>query len=143
MDTKSLLADLRALPTDDRFLFELNRLVERWKAAGIRQEAVEPVLEFLEDDPDVDLGTPGPLVHFLDDCIGCGFEPALLASLARRPVAHTTWMLNRLLNVERDPARRLSYLAAMRAVAANRTAEEAVRERARDYLDWQRRRGST
>lgn len=52
---------------------------------------------FIERNADADLGTPGPLIQFLER-----FYPRycarLVESVQRRPTLYTLWMLNRILN---------------------------------------------
>lgn len=63
-------------------------------------EAVEPILRFMEGHPDIEYGTPGYLVHFVEHFPA--YEEKLMASIERQPTPHTEWMLNRVINGERD-----------------------------------------
>jgi len=40
--------------------------VDQWMRAGVKEEAIEPILRFMERHPDLDFGMPGHLVHFLE-----------------------------------------------------------------------------
>ena len=40
-------------------------LAENWETRGVGPEAIEPILRFMEANPGLDFGAPGPLVHFL------------------------------------------------------------------------------
>src|SRR5262245_31321139 len=59
---------------------------------------VVTVLRFMENNPSLDYGSPGALVHFVERFSGPAYEIELLASLMRRPTDHTVWMLNRVIN---------------------------------------------
>ncbi|WP_066069661.1 hypothetical protein [Neobacillus soli] len=61
-------------------------------------DAVEPILKLIEQNPDVDFGSPGPLVHFVEQFYGDGYEEKLVQSIQRFPTSHTVWMLNRIIN---------------------------------------------
>lgn len=61
-------------------------------------DAIEPLLKLLEDNPDVDFGSPGPIVHFVERYYKKGYEEKLIVSLNRKPTNHTLWMLNRIIN---------------------------------------------
>lgn len=97
----------------DNFPFHSSELVDRWTSDGVGFEAVEPILQFMENHPDVDLGTPGALVHFSEKFYRHGYEEKLLESISRRPASHTIWMLNRLINGVKVPATRQRYVDAM------------------------------
>ena len=56
---------------------------------------------------------PGALVHFSEKFHHHGYEEKLLESISRRPVSHTIWMLNRLINGTDVPATRQRYVDAM------------------------------
>src|ERR1051326_4578380 len=98
----------------ENFELHSSELVDRWTSDGVGFEAVEPILQFMENHPDeVDLGTPGALVHFSEKFCGHGYEEKLLESISRRPVSHTIWMLNRLINGTKVPDTRQRYVDAM------------------------------
>ncbi|MFC4323284.1 hypothetical protein [Litchfieldia salsa] len=61
-------------------------------------DAVEHVLNLIEQNPDIDFGSPGPLVHFVEQFYGNGYEDKLVQSIERFPTSHTVWMLNRIIN---------------------------------------------
>lgn len=61
-------------------------------------DAVEPILKLMEQNPDIDFGLPGPLVHFVEQFYGNGYEEKLVQSIERFPTSHTVWMLNRVVN---------------------------------------------
>lgn len=96
----------------DDFNFRTGRLTDAWSSAPVGCDAVAPIFRFMEDHPDIDYGVPGSLVHFIETFQG-RYEPLLLASLQRKPVLPTVWMLNRLINGTHDPAQREKLLAAL------------------------------
>lgn len=95
---------------------------------------VPVLLRFMEEHPNLDFGTPGPLVHFVERFYRRGYEAELLASLARSPTSHTLWMLNRIINGTAEPDQRAQLLDVLRASAEHPSASETVRETALDFL---------
>ena len=55
---------------------------------------IEWILHFMEENPKIDYGMPGPLVHFMEKKYKKGYEKLLLESIKRKPTEHTVWMLN-------------------------------------------------
>lgn len=60
--------------------------------------AIPLILQMMESHPNVDFGSPGPLVHYVESYYKNGYEQELIASIRRRPTTHTLWMLNRIVN---------------------------------------------
>src|SRR6516162_9704915 len=106
MNPNDVLKSLQAIATANDFVYQTYRLTEKWEAEPDSYKAVDPVLSFLEEHPDVDVGSPGPLVHFVEQFSGEKYEAKLLKSVHRKPTAHTLWMLNRVINSIKDPAQR-------------------------------------
>lgn len=48
---------------------------------------IEPLLRFMEDNPELDYGQPGPIVHFMEGFDG--YEKLLVESIKRMPISHT------------------------------------------------------
>ncbi len=67
----------------------LGAIVDRLSAFDDAPSAVAVILEFLELHPDLDVGTPGPLVHYVERFFGRGYEAQLTDSVRRRPTEHT------------------------------------------------------
>ena len=122
----------------DDFEYQSTQLTERWKNDVNGAEAVEPILRFMESHPDVDYGTPGALVHFVETF--SGYEQKLVQSVERQPTPDTVGMLNRVINGKRrDPKKRQVLLATLKRVLENPQADSMTRSRALDYLEFQMR----
>jgi hypothetical protein len=74
--------------------------------------AIEPIFSLIEKYPNVDFGSPGPLVHFLEKLRG-QYEKSLHRSLDRRPTPLTVWMFNRITNAEKDPIQKSKLIEAL------------------------------
>jgi hypothetical protein len=105
-------------------------------AAGLDAGTVTTILRFMEANPELDFGTPGPLVHFVEGLPRDEYDPLLVASVSRKPTRHTLWLLNRVLNATNAGADREKLIGLLRTVAHDST-DRFVREAARDYLKLQ------
>lgn len=76
-------------------------------------------------------------MHFVERFFGKGYEEELIASIQRLPTAHTLWMLNRLINGEKDGQRKAWLLALMVASASAPDARPEVAEAARQFEAFQ------
>jgi hypothetical protein len=133
MTPQEIADGLERIATSEHFVHESYQLVEQWEAAGVGEEAVEPILRFIERDLDIDLGTPGPLVHFVEQFDG--YDQKLFASLARKPTSHTVWMLHRIINVTHARARRERLVGLLEAACNHSEADELTKEQAKEFLE--------
>lgn len=135
MKPQDILDELERIADADHFVHEAYQLVDQWEAADAGVEAVEPILRFMEQHDDVDFGSPGPLVHFVEQFYKNGYEEQLFASLSRKPVSHTITMLHRILNDTHAQKRREKLFEILEAVEVHPDADEFTKERARELLE--------
>jgi hypothetical protein len=109
----------------DDFEYQSIQPTERWKGDENASEAVEPILRFMESHLDVDYGTPGALVHFVETF--SSYEQKLVQSVEHRPTPQTLGMLNRVINGERDPKKRQALLATLGRVLERPQADSMTR----------------
>jgi hypothetical protein len=107
-----------------------------------RSDAILTILKLIErlsDTPDLgdcQLGTPGPMVHGLEQLPG--YEPQLIESVARFPTPLTVWMVNRIMNtLERNDARWIRLLDVLRRAAAATNSALGAPEQAKDFARYQ------
>jgi hypothetical protein len=91
------------------------------------------VFTYLERHHNQDLGSPGPLVHFLEQSYPV-YLNALLASLERRPVWYTLWMTNRILNAKLKPSIRKALFEALVRASQHSLASENERREAFEFM---------
>ena len=103
-------------------------------------EYVDAILRFMESNPNVDYGMPGPVVHYIERYFLQGYEQLLFESLTRKPIQHTLWMLNRILNSPKLEDRE-KYLTLLSKIASDESVDEAVRNDARKFMDYQNGKG--
>ena len=97
-------------------------------------ELVEPILELIATNPTVDFGSPGELVHFVEQFYKKGYEDLLLASVLRQPTAHNIWMLHRCFNAPNDP-RHQAYQEVIETIRADALVSEEIKKSI-DAFDW-------
>src|SRR5438270_12202641 len=123
MTSEKISEQLEGIASAEDFANAAAELTEAWSAAGVGAECIGPILRFTEEHPALDYGTPGPLVHFMEEFHRNGYEGKLAESVARKPTMMTAWMLNRVLNGTGKPSQRQALVRAMRQAARNPNAE--------------------
>jgi hypothetical protein len=112
----TLAESLRNAPQDrDDYVAYLTELLDSVDPDHTDDATFFEAFQFIERNAQAELGTPGPLVHFLER-----HHPRhcrhLVESVRRHPTSQTVWMLNRLLNgrpADRDRAEILELLASV------------------------------
>ena len=132
-----LLRDLAAQSTRDDFPWVCQDFVA---AAAARvhlgaEDWIEPLLAFIQEHPDADYGSPGPLVHFLEEMRGPRYHRCLAAAMGRKPNLHLSWMAGRLLNGDLGPADRARLMDALAATARRDDIADPIRVDARKFLE--------
>jgi len=77
-------------------LEEMYDFIDSLEKLPNQREAIPSIFKFIEDNFDKYLGSPGPLVHFLEQ--KNDYIEELEASIERKPTGHTVWMINRIIN---------------------------------------------
>ncbi len=119
MTPEEVSDQLEHLASAEDFASRSAELVDRWNAAEVGFEAVEPILRFMEEHRSIEFGMPGALVHFVERFHRNGYEEKLLDSISRRPTRHTVWMLNRVINGTSEPATKQRLITAMAHARSN------------------------
>ncbi len=130
---EELLKQLESLVGSDDFEFSSEEIVEKLKEEGAGIEIVGKLLAIMENHPLDDFGMPGAMVHFIEGFYP-GYLPELMASVRRAPAMHTVWMVNRCINGKYEKEALLSVL---KSVADNDSVDKAIRDSAKDFLDYQ------
>lgn len=101
--------------------------------AGYKSEAIPPLLQLLERHPIAYFGDPGAIVHFIEQ-FGGEYENPLAASVRRIPTVTTVWMLNRCINAGEHTE---EFIGILQEIAGRTDIDKDIRERAREYVDFQ------
>ena len=112
----------------------LDELCDEVRAADDAAVYAPVLFRTMERLDEVELGTPGPLVHTLEAWRG-RYEPLLEESVRRRPSPLSVWMVNRILNTKPPDAE--SWLTLLRSVAAHPTASAATKAQAERFVKYQ------
>jgi hypothetical protein len=107
------------------FLSISNDITEEIDGSENAFNAVEPILKLIENNPNVDFGTPGPLIHFVEKFYKNGYEEKLIDSLDRQPTKHTVWMLNRIINGS-DEEKKKYYINILESITSSQNIDEGV-----------------
>lgn len=140
MDATVVEESLASITSEEDFADRGYAMTEGWRSLAVSADAIKPILRFIEAHPDWDLGSPGALVHFVEQFLGPAYEVELVASVRRKPTALTLWMLNRVINGERDSERRAQFIALMTHVASMPELDPEVATEARHFIDFQRQK---
>ena len=135
MTETELARQLKPLGSQSDFDAGADALMDAWTEAGVGMESVEPVLRFMEEHPSLDLGSPGPLVHFVEKFYGRSYVELLAESLGRKPTSLTVWMLNRVVNGTRGKDERRRLTALMDQASRHPHADELARAQAHEFLE--------
>lgn len=134
----ALVDQLRQAATEDpdHMVYHSYQIVEELDKAGAADlDAVRTILRFMEDNPDLDYGLPGPLVSFAERFVGMGYEEELFASLSRRPTTQTVLMLNRLINAAENIGERVRLILLLEELRDHSAAEAWIKEQIDFYLE--------
>ena len=98
-------------------------------------ELVAPILEIIADNPSVDFGMPGELVHFVEQFYKNGYEDLLIASVSEQPTPHYIWMLHRCYNDINNPERD-KFAEVIRELKNEESISVEIKD-AIDEFDWE------
>lgn len=99
-----------------------------------KREAVPAIFRFFEANSDKDLGSPGPLVHFLEEENDYLIE--LEQSVLRKPTNLTVWIINRIINGA-EPKDREHWLAILAKVINHPEADAEAMQSAKEFIEYQ------
>ena len=135
MKTEEIRSQLECIASADDFEIKSDELTESWTSTGAGIETLEPVLRFMEEHPSIEFGVPGSLVHFVEQFNGNEYVKKLVESVERKPVAHTVWMLNRLINGTKGSERRRPLIAVLERARFNPLADQNTVDLATQFLE--------
>ena len=122
-----------AITEDQEFELE-DEIVDAMEASPQPFDLVAPILELIANHPEVDFGSPGELVHFVEKFYHQGYEDLLLESVLKSPTVHNIWMLHRCYN-DNDPNLVRQIQTLVRELKKDKTLDSQVRSMIED-LTW-------
>lgn len=97
-----MLVALHDAITEDQEFELADEIVDAMEASPQPFDLVAPILELIANHPEVDFGSSGELVHFVEKFYHQGYEDLLLESVLKSPTVYNIWMLHRCYN-DNDP----------------------------------------
>jgi len=134
-DSDDVHTELLQAASSSDFIGLTAELVSQWSRDSMTLATVDAIIRFMEDHPSLEFGTPGPLVHFVEQFYRNGYEERLVESVKRAPTPHTVWLLNRIINGATAADERAALIATMADVVHNPRANAETLERARFFLE--------
>jgi hypothetical protein len=138
---EQIIADFVALQPSDfdneaAGVHRLYGLTDELMALPEPERAIPAMFDVMERMPDVEMGTPGPLVHTLEQMRG-RYESELVESIRRKPTPLAIWMLNRILNGTRSQEQRQFYMDLLRSTLGHPAASESAKHEAQHFIEYQ------
>jgi len=134
MKADQILERLNDAAKSNDFLEQASEIIDEVSLLPNSFDAVEPILRFMEMNPEMDFGTPGTLVHFVERFYGQGYEQMLIDSIRRKPALHTVWMLNRIINGTDDTVEKSRLIQMLKNVTESPLASSAIQGLAMHFL---------
>ena len=129
-----MLVALHDAITEDQEFELADEIVDAMEASPQPFDLVAPVLDFISEHPEVDFGSPGDLVHFVERFYHQGYEDLLMEVVGKRPTPHNIWMLHRCFN-DNDPNLVPQIQALVGELKKDKTLDSQVRSMIED-LTW-------
>lgn len=129
-----IIADLALKMNDDDFLEFAEEKTEELNSLENSNEAIEPILTLMENNPNTDFGMPGPLVHFVEQYYKHGYEETLISSLRKTPTSHTLWMLNRIINGLQGDIKN-QFIVELKEITERPDIDDLTRNSAREFYN--------
>ena len=141
MNTQEVINELNSMaidPDDFDAVEKINKLMDELEKNSDASLACEAMINLLEKHPEFEFGTPGEPVHSIEEHSG-HYEELLYQSLERKPTDMTVWMLNRIINAEKDEEAKKDQLKIMRKCAKHPQADKMAKDSAMEYLKYQKK----
>ena len=129
-----MLVALHDAITEDQEFELADEIVDAMEASPQPFDLVAPILELIANHPEVDFGSPGELVHFVEKFYHQGYEDLLMEVVGKKPTLHNIWMLHRCCN-DNDPNLVWQIQALVGELKKDKTLDSQVRSMIED-LTW-------
>ena len=129
-----MLVALHDAITEDQEFELADEIVDAMEFYDHPFDLVAPILEFISEHPEVDFGSPGYLVHFVERFYHQGYEDLLMEVVGKNPTLHNIWMLHRCCN-DNDPNLVPQIQALVGELKKDKTLDSQVRSMIED-LTW-------
>lgn len=134
MTAKEIRHQLEHIALAEDFAFQSSLLADEWTSAGVGFDSIDLILQFMERNPSIDYGSPGPLTHYMEKFYGKGYEEKLVESVNRHPTQQTVWLLNRIINGCKDSGQRQHLVQTMEQACSNPRADSGCVAQTKHFL---------
>lgn len=93
---------------------------------------VRPILDIIAAHPDIDFGTPGQLVYFVEKFSNQGYEELLIESVRKSPTPHNIWMVHRCYNDPND-SRHEKYVELIKELRENANISDEIKNTIEEF----------
>lgn len=98
MNKEDIITALKEAVIPDEEYYIDNEIIDAMLEYPDPFQFVKPILEIISQNPSVDFGSPGELVHFVEKFYKKGYEEVLIESVKKNPTFHNIWMIHRCYN---------------------------------------------
>lgn len=120
---------------EENFL-ETSEILDEMYNNETGEEYVEFLIDFMSDNPNIDYGMPGPIVHFIERYPVEYYLGFLLKAIAKKPNDTLLWMLNRITNVA-DNINREKYIDVFKKTAERKDIDAVTKDTALRFYKFQ------
>ena len=113
----------------------LYEFVELLESHEDNRDSIPFIFKFIENNFDKDIGSPGPLIHFLE--LSNDYQEELEKSIIRQPAGITLWMVNRIINSVPE-LEKSTWISLLESVSINQSVNETLRAEALDFIELHR-----
>jgi hypothetical protein len=116
--------------------YETNEILEGIYNSDEGEGYIQFLIDFMRDNPMIDYGMPGPIVHFIEKYPQEKYKLFLLSALNEKPNCHLLWMLNRIANVADDSDKK-KYTEIFRNISERNDVDEIIKNDAKGFYEFQ------
>lgn len=116
--------------------FETSEILDEMYNNETGEEYVEFLINFMSDNPNIDYGMPGPIVHFIEKYPIEYYLGFLLKAIETKPNATLLWMLNRITNVA-DKINKEKYVDVFKKTTERKDVDAVTKDTALQFYKFQ------
>lgn len=117
--------------------FETSEILDEMYNNEIGEEYVEFLINFMSDNPNIDYGMPGPIVHFVEKYPIEYYLGFLLEAIEKKPNSTLLWMLNRITNVA-DKISKENYIDVFKRTMERKDIDAITKDTALRFYEFQK-----
>lgn len=133
--TSKFCNGLALLKCEESVIDKLYELVDLMEGREDISDTYDAIFSFLENNPTIDIGSPGPLVHLLENYYP-SYVPNLMHSLEKAPSLTAIFMLHRIMNSNIKKSDGNTYLGLLNAISRNNSFNVSICKEAKESYDY-------